>query len=143
MMIATRASTVVLVRFTAFRDKEARVSGRACVNAFRHSRLTLITDLVNIDRVIESFKDRETRKIWNRQFSSRLPREIQRIAYRKLVIIHRSRSLNDLRVPRGNRLEALSGKRLGQYSIRINQQWRVCFRWENGRAVDVEIADYH
>ncbi|NBF39132.1 MAG: type II toxin-antitoxin system RelE/ParE family toxin [Spirochaetes bacterium] len=93
--------------------------------------------------MIESFKDKETRKIWYREFSSRLPTEIQRVAYRKLVIIHRSQSLNDLRVPAGNRLEALSGKRAGQHSIRINQQWRVCFRWENGRAVDVEITDYH
>lgn len=93
--------------------------------------------------VIESFKDKETRKIWHREFSRRLPHGIQRLAYRKLVLIHRSKTLDDLRVPPGNRLKALSGNREGQHSIRINQQWRVCFRWENGNAFDVEVTDYH
>lgn len=93
--------------------------------------------------MIESFKDKETHKIWHREFSRRLPHEIQRLAYRKLVLIHRSKTLDDLRVPPGNRLEALSGKREGQHSIRINQQWRLCFRWENGNAFDVEVTDYH
>jgi proteic killer suppression protein len=75
--------------------------------------------------------------------SRRLPHEIQRLAYRKLVLIHRSKTLDDLRVPPGKRLEALSGKREGHHSIRINQQWRVWFRWENGNAFDVEVTDYH
>ena len=93
--------------------------------------------------LIESFKDKETAKIWRREFSKRIPNQLQVVGYRKLVMLHRSRDLNDLRVPPGNRLEALSGDRSGQHSIRINGQWRICFRWNNGNAIDVEITDYH
>ncbi|MEX2444570.1 MAG: type II toxin-antitoxin system RelE/ParE family toxin [Alkalispirochaeta sp.] len=93
--------------------------------------------------MIELIKDRETSKIWPQEFSKRIPSVIQKIAYRKLVMIHRSRDLIDLRVPPGNRLEALSGDRSGQYSVRINDQLRICFRWEAGSAHDVEIVDYH
>jgi proteic killer suppression protein len=93
--------------------------------------------------MIESFKCKETEKILARQFSRKLPTNIQRVAFRKLRMLNRSSSIQDLRIPPANRLEALSGKRKGQHSIRINQQWRICFRWKNGNAYDVEIVDYH
>jgi proteic killer suppression protein len=93
--------------------------------------------------MIESFKCIETEKIFNRQFSRKLPQGIQKKAFRKLRMLNRSSILNDLKVPLANRLEALSGDRKGQYSIRINDQWRICFKWEKGNAHDVEIVDYH
>ena len=93
--------------------------------------------------MIESFKDKETQKVWEENYSKRFPKDIQRVGLRKLVLIHRSRDINDLRIPPGNRLELLSGDRKGQYSIRINIQWRICFYWNNGSATDVEITDYH
>ena len=93
--------------------------------------------------MIESFADKDTEKIWKRQFVKRLPQDLQRLAYRKLVVLHRSKDLNDLRVPPGNMLETLLGDRKGQCSIRINRQWRICFRWTRGVASDVEIVDYH
>ena len=93
--------------------------------------------------MIESFKCKETEKIFNRKISRRLPGNIQHVALRKLRMLNRSATLTDLRVPPANRLEALSGKREGQHSIRINQQWRVCFVWSNGNAYKVEIVDYH
>ncbi len=93
--------------------------------------------------MIGSFADKETQKIWTGEFSKKLPREVQIVGLRKLIILHRSRDLNDLRIPPGNRLERLSGVRKGQYSIRINDQWRICFEWNNGIATEVEITDYH
>jgi proteic killer suppression protein len=93
--------------------------------------------------VIESFGDAETKKIWSRQFSRKLPQDIQRIALRKLSMIHNSINATDLQIPPGNHLEELKGDREGQYSIRINDQWRICFSWANGNAVCVEIVDYH
>lgn len=93
--------------------------------------------------MIESFADKNTQRIWNREFVKRIPKDVQRIAYRRLVVLHRSKDLNDVRVPPGNMIEALSGDRKGQYSIRVNRQWRVCFRWTRGTASDVEIVDYH
>ena len=93
--------------------------------------------------MVESYKDKETRKVWNETYSKRFLKDIQRIGLRKLILIHRAKDINDLRVPPGNRLEQLSGDRKGQYSIRINEQWRVCFFWNNGAASEVEIADYH
>jgi proteic killer suppression protein len=75
--------------------------------------------------------------------SRRLSAEVQRVVYRKLVVIDAAESLNDLRIPPGNRLEKLKGNREGQHSIRVNEQWRICFRWKEGDAYDVEIADYH
>ncbi|MDA0245364.1 MAG: type II toxin-antitoxin system RelE/ParE family toxin [Chloroflexi bacterium] len=93
--------------------------------------------------MIESFKDKETRRIFNRQVSRKLPRDIQQIALRKLRMLHRAASLDDLRSPPANRLEKLRGDRTGQYSIRINDQWRICFEWQDGDAYDVEIVDYH
>jgi proteic killer suppression protein len=93
--------------------------------------------------VIGSFRDRETERIWHGEFSRRLPQEIQQVARRKLRMISNARSIADLRVPPANRLEALKGGRVGQYSIRINDQWRICFRFANGQASDVGIVDYH
>lgn len=93
--------------------------------------------------MIKSFKDRETQTIFTRQRSRRLPSEIQQVALRKLRMLNNARTLNDLQVPPANRLEKLVGNRGGQYSIRINERWRVCFAWRDGDAYDVEIVDYH
>jgi len=93
--------------------------------------------------VIRSFKSVEAEKIFNREYSRRLPQDIQQIALRKLRMLNRATNLQDMRVPPANRLEKLKGKRVGQYSIRINDQWRVCFEWREGDTHNVEIADYH
>ncbi|HEB69566.1 MAG TPA: plasmid maintenance system killer family protein [Desulfobulbus sp.] len=93
--------------------------------------------------MIKSFKCRETQKIWYRKFSKKLPQNIQLRARRKLIAIDISASLTDLQIPPSNKLEALSGDRKGYYSIRVNDQWRICFFWKNGDAYDVEIVDYH
>ena len=93
--------------------------------------------------MIRGFACPETGKLFNDESSRRLPTQIQRVARRKLLVLHQARSLNDLRVPYGNRLEALKDDRKGQHSIRINDQWRVCFRWQGEDALDVEIVDYH
>jgi len=93
--------------------------------------------------MIKTFRDKETEKIFNRLVSKKLPQNIQHLARRKLVILDAAIELNTLRVPPRNRLEALKGNRKGQHSIRINEQWRICFRWKAGDAYDVEIADYH
>jgi proteic killer suppression protein len=93
--------------------------------------------------MIKSFRSRETEKIWNGNRSKRLPQSIQQIARRKLRMLNNARSINDLRVPPANRLEALRGNRKGQHSIRINDQWRICFIWMDGDAINVEIVDYH
>jgi proteic killer suppression protein len=93
--------------------------------------------------VIRSFRDTETEKVFNREYSRKLPQDIQRTALRKLLLLDAAEDVEDLRVPPGNRLEKLSGNREGQYSIRINDQWRVCFSWEENEALNVEIVDYH
>lgn len=93
--------------------------------------------------MIRSFRDRETEKIWDGERSRRLPGDIQDVALRKLRQLNRSVRLEDLHVPPGNGLEALARDRKGQHSIRINQQWRICFRWSEGGCEDVEICDYH
>ena len=93
--------------------------------------------------MIKSFKDAETEKVFGRQLSRRLPTDIQQVALRKLRMVNNATSLNDLRVPLANRLEKLTGNRRGQYSIRINDQWRICFEWGEGDAFNVEISDYH
>ncbi|WP_298745829.1 type II toxin-antitoxin system RelE/ParE family toxin [uncultured Brevundimonas sp.] len=93
--------------------------------------------------MIRSFRDRETEKVWAGERSRRLPGDIQDVALRKLRQLNRSVVLEDLRVPPGNGLEALTKHRKGQHSIRINQQWRICFRWTEGGCEDVEICDYH
>jgi proteic killer suppression protein len=93
--------------------------------------------------MIKSFRDKETEKIFNRQRSRKLPGDIQQIALRKLRMINRTQSLQDLRVPPANRLEKLAGDRAGQFSIRINDQWRICFIWQDGDVLEAEIVDYH
>ena len=93
--------------------------------------------------MIRSFRDAETRRVFERERSRRLPPDVQRRAHRKLLLLDGADGLDDLRVPSGNRLERLSGRRAGQHSIRINDQWRICFRWRDGDAHEVEICDYH
>ena len=93
--------------------------------------------------MIKSFKGKETEKIYRQQVSKKFQRDIQQIAIRKLRMINNAKNINDLRIPPANRLEKLTGKRKGQYSIRINDQWRVCFTWKAGEAYEVEITDYH
>ena len=96
----------------------------------------------NRDMII-SFVDKETEKIYRQVFSKKLPHDIQRIALRKLIMLNNAKTLQDLRVPPANRFEKLSGDREGQYSIRINDQYRICFCFEDGEASRVEIVDYH
>ena len=93
--------------------------------------------------MIRSFRDRESEKIFRRERSRRLPPGVQRVALRKLLVLDAAESLEDLRVPPGNRLERLTGDRKGEYSIRINDQWRICFVWKGGDVCEVEITDYH
>jgi toxin HigB-1 len=93
--------------------------------------------------MIQSFADAETALIWSGRRSRRLPADFQPVALRKLRLLNQARALSDLRAPPGNRLEALKGERTGQYSIRVNDQWRICFNWRDGGPADVEIVDYH
>jgi proteic killer suppression protein len=93
--------------------------------------------------MIKSFADKETEKVFEREFSRKLPNYIQRIARRKLEVLDAAESLNDLRVPPSNRLEKLKGDLDGQHSIRVNDQWRICFEWRGEDAYEVEIVDYH
>ena len=93
--------------------------------------------------VIKTFKDDLTQKIYQRQPSRKLPHDIQQVALRKLRMINNATSINDLRVPPANRLEKLGGDRVGQWSIRINDQWRICFEWQKSDAYNIEIVDYH
>jgi len=92
--------------------------------------------------MIKSFRGRDTEDLFNDLLIPRF-RAVERPARRKLLYLHRTRRLEDLKVPPGNRLEALKGDRKGQYSIRVNDQWRICFRWDDGNAYEVEIVDYH
>lgn len=93
--------------------------------------------------MIRSFQDRDTERVFRRIRVPRFSPEIQRAALQKLLILDAADRLDDLRIPPGNRLEKLAGRRQGQYSIRINDQWRVCFRWRGADALEVEITDYH
>lgn len=93
--------------------------------------------------VLRSFHDKDTERIWQRQRVRKLAEDVQRAALRKLLILDAAEALGDLQVPPGNRLEKLKGERSGTYSIRINQQWRICFRWTSAGPEDVEIVDYH
>ena len=93
--------------------------------------------------MIKSFADKETEKIYRQEFSKKLPQSIQRIALRKLIMIDNAETLNDLRIPPANRLEALKGDREGQYSIRINDQFRICFNISDSGIENGEIVDYH
>ena len=93
--------------------------------------------------MIKGFRDKDTERIWNREPSKKCSAEIQRTALRKLMAVDGAEALQDLRIPPGNRLEKLSGSRHGHMSIRINDQWRICFIWKDGNAHEVEIVDYH
>ena len=109
----------------------------------RKPRLEPIPITLYVMIVILSFADRETERIWAGRRSRRFPADLQDAALRKLRLLNVSGRLEDLRIPPGNRLEALKGDRKGQHAIRINDQWRICFRWVDGGAEDVEIVDYH
>lgn len=110
-------------------------------------RYSVAFDRINAARyyllMIRSFADKEAEKLFNRQFSRKLPPEIQHTARLKLEILDAAERLDDLRVPPSNRLEKLSGDRTGQSSIRINKQWRICFVWRDNGPCEVEIVDYH
>lgn len=93
--------------------------------------------------MIKSFADKDTENIFNRQRPKKIPQDIWARAHRKLILIHAVEDVNNLAFPPGNRLEKLAGERQGQYSIRVNDQWRICFRWKDGNAFDVELCDYH
>lgn len=93
--------------------------------------------------MIRGFRDEDTEKIFRRERVRKFPETVQRMAYRKLMMLDAAESLMDLRVPPGNRLEKLIGSRLGQHSIRVNDRWRICFVWREGDAHEVEVVDYH
>ena len=93
--------------------------------------------------MIKTFRDKETEQLFNRLPARRLPANLQQAMWRKLAILNAAERLEDLRIPPGNRLEKLSGKRAGQYSIRVNDQWRVIFKWSDGDAYEVRVIDYH
>ncbi len=93
--------------------------------------------------MIKSFNDKETEKVYGREVSRKLPEGMQQAALRKLRMINNAKNLNDLRIPPANNLEKLKGDREGQHSVIINDQWRVCFKWKDGDAHEVEITDYH
>lgn len=92
--------------------------------------------------MVKSFKSQESEKVFYRVFSRKLPQDVQKTAYRRLAFLHSARELKDLMLPPFNQLEKLHGERPGQYSIRINDQWRICFVWQDGDAYEVEIVDY-
>lgn len=108
---------------------------------------SITIDVNNVPRyafeVIRSFRDSGARQIFHREPSRRFARPVQKAALRKLVMLDAAESLQDLQVPPGNRLEKLAGRREGQYSIRVNDQWRICFEWHDNDAYEVEIVDYH
>ena len=96
-----------------------------------------------VDVMIKSFRCKETEKVFGRRSFRRFSAKIQRLALRKLLLLDAAEAIQDLRIPPGNRLEKLSGRRKNQHSIRINEQWRICFEWKQGDAYNVEIVDYH
>ena len=93
--------------------------------------------------MIRSFKSKEAEKIWSGEFSRKLPSDIQKIMRRKLRMLNNSTELSDLQIPPSNNLESLKGDRKGQHSIKVNDQWRICFEWKDGDCYNVEIVDYH
>lgn len=93
--------------------------------------------------MIKSFRNKDSESVWKEKFTKRFPKEIQRNALKRLLHLNSATSLHDLKIPLSNRLHALSGDRSGEHSISINDQWRICFRWKDGHAEDVEIVDYH
>jgi toxin HigB-1 len=109
--------------------------------------ITIVTLVVSIGKryyrlVIRSFRGKDAEAIWHRRYVKRLSPELAKLTYNKLALINAAESINDLRVPPGNHLEKLSGDRAGQYSVRVNSQWRVCFAWSAGGASNVELVDY-
>lgn len=126
-----------------FRTKQARVLVRDFTPLFYTIRLTYTRITCIIQIMIRSFADKETELVYNQKFSKRLPNTIQKVALRKLMMIDNAKCLEDLRVPPSNHLEQLSGDRKGQHSIRINEQWRICFTEKDGHYYNVEIVDYH
>jgi toxin HigB-1 len=129
-------------------DGPACLPLRQYVGSAYHAPLLLITCCVNNvsryhGRVLRSFRDKDTEAIWRRQRSRRLDGPVQHVAWRKLAMLDAAETLTDLLIPPGNRLEKLTGDRAGQYSIRINQQWRICFVWSDAGPEDVEIVDCH
>ena len=119
----------------------------AIERAHRGGSQVLSLDVINVIRyylsMIKTFRDRDTERIFKRQRIRRFSLSLQKLCQRKLDLIDGADLIEDLRTPPGNRLEKLSGNRKGQYSIRVNDQWRICFRWKSGQATDVEIVDYH
>ena len=105
--------------------------------------MTLLTADVIVSRVIRSVRNKDAEAIWQRRYVKRISPELSRLAYNKLALIDAAGTINDLRVPPGNRLEKLSGDRAGQYSVRVNDQWRISFTWSAGGASNVEFVDYH
>jgi proteic killer suppression protein len=105
--------------------------------------LPLLTDSVILFQVINSFKNSQTKAVFEGECPRQMGNVLCNAALRKLVLLHAATDINDLRIPPGNRLEVLKGDRKGQNSIRINDRWRLCFRWLNGNAFDVELVDYH
>ncbi len=105
--------------------------------------MSFITVLVMLADMLLSFRDKDAERIWQRKRSRRLDEPTQRAALRKLLILDAADQLADLRIPPGNRLEKLKGNRANTFSIRINDQWRVCFRWTSAGPQDIEIVDYH
>ena len=99
--------------------------------------------VIILDKMIKTFKDKEAEKVFHREYSKKLPHDIQKAAMKKLWMLDAAPDLQSLRVPPANRLEMLTGNRAGQYSVRVNDQWRICFQWEDGNAFEVEIVDYH
>ena len=118
------------------------INSKNLVTSLFLSLLTYYAVRDSLDRVIESFRDKQTRSLYEDRLVLKF-RSIERQARRRLLYLHQAKTLNDLAALPGSRLENLSGARREQYSIRINDQWRVCFRWKDGRAHDVEITDYH
>lgn len=121
---------------------------RAARAAITSEPASITLDVNNAQRyyfpkVLRSFRDKDTERVWNRQRVRQLDEKTQRMALRKLLILDAADALGDLRVPPGNRLEKLKGDRSGMYSIRVNQQWRICFRWTVAGPEDIEIVDYH
>jgi proteic killer suppression protein len=123
------------------------MSARHCLCSALSNHRVITLDVINASRyprsVIQSFADADTAKVWRREHVRRFGSDLQRMANRKLLIIDAADTLNDLRVPPGNRLEQLRGDRAGQHSIRINDQWRICFTWTAAGPTNVEITDYH
>ena len=93
--------------------------------------------------MIKSFRDKEAEKVYSREGSRKLPEDIQQVTLRKLRMINNAKNMNDLRIPPANKLEKLKGNREGHYSVRINDQWRICFKWVDGDAYEAEVTDYH